>query len=208
MPKTRPRSSNPPRPLNLNPHREEKHSKTGSEGYRGNEFIGCTLISLFKYHWWLVACIKYPHRPSSSKHFFFLLFLFLFFFSPRRLFLPTSRKFPDPTYPQDTSYISLYFCQEDSCSVNYNEGHEIRDSEALSRHGYRHFCQLSREREPIFRFVRRIERKEGKVKLEMNLNEREIERERVVFLGSCRIFFRFFSLWISFVSNQSLEWIK
>lgn len=140
----------------------------------------------------LVACIKYPHRPSSSKYFFFLLFLFLFFFSPRRLFLPTSRKFPDPTYPQDTSYISLYFCQEDSCSVNYNEGHEIRDSEALSRHGYRHFCQLSREREPIFRFVRRIERKEGKVKLEMNLNEREIERERVVFLGSCRIFFRFF----------------
>ena len=126
----------------------------------------------------LVACIKYLHRPSSSKHFFFLLFLFLFF-SPRRLFLPTSRVESSP-YPQDTSYISLYFCQEDSCPVNYNEGHEIRDLEALSRHGYRHFCQLSREREPIFRFVRRIERKEGKVKLEMNLNEREIERESSV----------------------------
>ena len=125
----------------------------------------------------LVACIKYLHRPSSSKHFFFLLFLF--FFSPRRLFLPTSRVESSPTQriPRP-SYISLYFCQEDSCPVNYNERHEIRDSEALSRHGYRHFCQLSREREPIFRFVRRIERKEGKVKLEMNLNEREIEREQ------------------------------
>ena len=191
MPKTRPRSSNPPRPLNLNPRREEKHSKTGSEGYRGNEFIGCTLISLFKYHWWRSSRVSnipiaLPPRntfsSSSSSS------------SSRQegcFFLRVESKVPRPNISPGHFLYFPVFLPRRLLPGKLQRGTRDTGLGGFISPRVSPFLPTFTGTRADFS-IRSKDRKEGREGEARDEFEWERDRERAEFLGSSRIFFLFF----------------